>query len=100
MYKNTDYLLRRYAEKKEAIKQRLEDFKTAYNGSEEDIFAELAFCLFTPQSKAKLCDAAVKKLREKGLLLSGSENALGFRTRRQSTLLQQEALSITGTEFL
>lgn len=40
--------------------------------TDNDIFAELAFCIFTPQSKAVSCDAAVKNLKSKKLLLKAS----------------------------
>ncbi len=58
--------------KKESIEKRLSEFRE--EKSEEDVFAELVFCLLTPQSKARICDRAVKKLIEKKLLLSGSED--------------------------
>ena len=41
------------------------------NGSEEDIFAEVAFCVLTPQSKARNAWTAINNLRENGLLLDG-----------------------------
>ncbi|NPV01798.1 MAG: N-glycosylase/DNA lyase [Brevinematales bacterium] len=37
----------------------------------EELFAELAFCLCTPQSNAHSCSAAVERLRDTGLLTSG-----------------------------
>jgi len=40
--------------------------------SRDDVLFELLFCLCTPQSKAPVCRAAISKLREKGLLNSGS----------------------------
>jgi len=42
------------------------------NASEEEMFAELAFCLFTPQSKAVSCWAAVNELADKGILFTAS----------------------------
>ncbi len=41
-------------------------------GTDDDIFSELAFCIFTPQSKAKNCWKTVNTLKEKKLLYSGS----------------------------
>src|SRR3989338_88260 len=58
-----------YLQKKEAIEKRLLEFRQ--ERSEDEIFSELVFCLLTPQSRARNCDKAVKKLIEKGLLLSG-----------------------------
>jgi len=55
------------------IEARLRDFGRIWQeGSEEDLFAELAFCLLTPQSRARTCWPAVERLREKGLLFSGT----------------------------
>ena len=58
-----------YSGVKGKIDSRLSEFKRR---SEEAIFLELCFCLFTPQSKAKSCWAAVERLRESGLLYSGT----------------------------
>lgn len=53
---------------KKDIKLRLDDFSAIWEkGSEEDIFYELMFCLMTPQSKAELCWASVKRVREKDI---------------------------------
>ena len=61
-----------YKKKKKEIKERLEFFRNVWNtGNEEDIHAELSFCILTPQSKAKNAWAAITTLRENGVLLSG-----------------------------
>lgn len=66
-----------YFKRRGEIENRLKDFKTLLReGSEEDIFAELVFCLLTPQSKAKTCWAAVENLRNKNLLLRGDKNQI------------------------
>jgi N-glycosylase/DNA lyase len=62
------YLKNSYAARKSEISKRLHDFKKPKN--DEELFAELAFCLLTPQSRAKLCWSAVEKLKEKRLLHS------------------------------
>jgi len=62
----------KYENKKFEIKKRLEDFKMMINEPEEKIFAELSFCLCTPQSKAILCDAAVKSLENNRMLFAGN----------------------------
>ena len=57
------------------IQSRLREFDSVLKtGDEESIFAELVFCILTPQSKAKLCWAAVKRLLDTGLLLAGTED--------------------------
>lgn len=62
-----------YRLKKSAISSRLREFRNLWlHGADEDIFAELAFCLFTPQSKAKSCWDATERLKEQNLLFEGS----------------------------
>jgi N-glycosylase/DNA lyase len=57
------------------IQSRLQEFDSVLKtGDEESIFAELVFCILTPQSKAKSAWAAVKRLLDTGLLLTGTED--------------------------
>ncbi len=65
-----------YNNRKDVIKQRIRDFEAMRGKSDEEIFEELVFCLMTPQSKARTCDKAVKKLKEKSLLFRASEENL------------------------
>lgn len=66
-----------YQNIKNDIITRLSEFKEIWeNGTEEDIFCELVFCLFTPQSKAKSCAGAVEKLVDKNLIFNGSRTEL------------------------
>jgi len=59
------------------IQARLDEFsRTREVGTDEDIFAELAFCILTPQSKATSCWAAVERLREKNLFLRRDVNRI------------------------
>jgi N-glycosylase/DNA lyase len=61
-----------YSTTKDQIELRLNEFKQILKaGSDEDIFAELVFCILTPQSKAKSCWSAVKNLLFSDLLLKG-----------------------------
>jgi N-glycosylase/DNA lyase len=60
-----------YREKKDAIQKRLADFRQVMQWSDDDVFAELSFCLLTPQSSAKLCWEAVTALKTQSLLLKG-----------------------------
>lgn len=59
-------LITLYQEKKETIKQRLNDFKKI--DKEEDLFYELCFCILTPQSKAKLCWKSIGDLKKNDFL--------------------------------
>lgn len=61
-----------YAAWRPAIEGRLEDFAAVWRrGRDEELFAELAFCLCAVQTGARRCDAAVRDLAERGLLLAG-----------------------------
>ncbi len=62
-----------YQKIKPQIVARLNEFKSIWeNGSEEKIFAELVFCLLTPQSKAKICWNCVENIIKKDLLINGN----------------------------
>lgn len=69
-------LLKLYEIKKYEIKKRLDEFKTAFNQSDEKLFSELAFCILTPQSKATTADNIIKKLEKTNLLLHGTEDQI------------------------
>ncbi|MEM5879051.1 MAG: N-glycosylase/DNA lyase [Candidatus Aenigmatarchaeota archaeon] len=74
-----DELKKLYEEKNEEIRQRLLEFKQIINESNERIFAELAFCICTPQSKALDAWESISKLVKNGLLYRGSaEQILPF----------------------
>jgi len=60
-----------YQERKEAIQKRLAEFRQVMHWKDEEVFAELCFCLLTPQSSAKVCWEAVTVLKERTLLLKG-----------------------------
>ncbi len=65
----------------------MDDFENIWERKDPyEIFRELVFCLFTPQSKARICWETVEELVEKGLLLDGckediSENICRVRFR-------------------
>jgi len=66
-----------YLTKKKDILSRLEEFRKVWSsGDEEEIFYELAFCLLTPQSKAKSCWAAISSMREEDILLHGTTDEI------------------------
>ncbi|MEM7821732.1 MAG: N-glycosylase/DNA lyase [Candidatus Aenigmatarchaeota archaeon] len=77
--KKIDELVGLYEEKKEEIRRKLLEFKQMINEDNEKIFAELAFCICTPQSKAKDAWESINKLVENGLLYRGTvEQILPF----------------------
>ncbi len=66
-------LLKDYSNRKKEIKQRLRDFKEMYKRSNDDIFAELCFCILTPQAKAVVCDEAINRLKRRKFLVNGTQ---------------------------
>ncbi|MEM5812399.1 MAG: N-glycosylase/DNA lyase [Candidatus Aenigmatarchaeota archaeon] len=69
-------LQKSYLSRKAEIRKRLSEFRSVWKQSDERIFAELAFCLCTPQSKAKSCWDAVSSLKDSGTLYKGSEEEI------------------------
>jgi len=66
-----------YLSIKERITKRLDEFRRIWNeGSEEDIFVELIFCILTPQSKAKICWVAIENICDKKLLKNCLNNKI------------------------
>lgn len=63
-----------YASVQHKIEKRLKEFhRNLSTKSEVELFAELVFCLLTPQSKAKTCWQVVENLSRKNLLLNGNK---------------------------
>ena len=69
-------LLAKYARKRYEIAARLAHFEQVGKKGGRTLFEELCFCLLTPQSKARLCDAAICELKEKKLLFDGDAAAI------------------------
>lgn len=94
-----DELRKLYQERRDAIRTRLSEFKQVLQRSEEEVFAELCFCLLTPQSSAKTCWDAVTRLRERNLLLKGSQkdiepvlNSVRFNDSKARYIVQARAM--------
>jgi len=62
--------------KREAIRKRLQEFKNLANESDERLFAEMAFCICTPQSRAISAWAAIEAVAKNNYLFNGSENVI------------------------
>lgn len=102
-------LEKRYFEKKEDIKKRLEEFKTVWReGNNRDIHVELSFCILTPQSKAKNAWQAITTLRDNGLLFQGSAdeiveylNIVRFKNNKAKYLVElREQMKDTNGELI
>lgn len=69
-------LIAAYKAKRLEIRRRLREFAVVLSQSEKRVFAELCFCICTPQSKAVACDKAVNSLEKSGELFTGSFMAI------------------------
>ncbi len=90
-----DQIKETYEEITPIIESRIEDFNEIWEEGDERIFYEMVFCLFTPQSKAKVCWDTVKELKENHLLLEGCKekisekiNRVRFRNNKASYLVE------------
>lgn len=85
-----------YKEKKSEITSQINKFiDTWANGTDEALFSELAFCILTPQSKAKTCWAIIEHLKETGTLFNGDKKEISsalktvrFHNNKSKYLLQ------------
>lgn len=72
-----------YASKKGDIKNRLAEFKQLWQAADDKkVFAELAFCLCTPQSKATAADLAIRRAVEANVLYEGKPEEISFHLTR------------------
>lgn len=69
-------LMKYYQTKKNEIRKKLREFEDALNQSDEKVFAELCFCICTPQSNATLCDESITALERRNLLLKGNADQI------------------------
>jgi len=77
MIKDIHSLKQYYQKIRGQILKRLKEFKkVGFNGTEKDIFSEFAFCLLTPQSKAKTCWAAIMELQKDNILFCGDVDGI------------------------
>lgn len=74
--KDISKLLESYKKKKKDIKKRLQEFKEVLDQTDEKIFAELAFCICTPQTKATSAWDAITALVKNGYLYTRSERMI------------------------
>ncbi len=66
-----------YNKIKPGILNRIIEFRSIWNEADEKrLFQELAFCILTPQSKAKNAWKAVSSLYESGFLFNGTHNEI------------------------
>lgn len=66
-----------YENIKDRIESRLEDYRRVWReGDNKAVYCELAFCILTPQSKAKNAWKAISELRDSKILFTGTEDEI------------------------
>jgi N-glycosylase/DNA lyase len=78
------------------IEKQIANFKSIWKrGSKEELFTELAFCILTPQSKARSGWQAICNLKDKNLLLCGKYsdinkelNIVRFKNKKAEYLIE------------
>jgi N-glycosylase/DNA lyase len=66
-----------YAHKQEEIRLRLGEFRGIWRtGTEEEIFAELVFCILTPMARGKMCCVAVENMVRTNVLFTGDSTQI------------------------
>ncbi len=75
-------LMRAYEEVRELIERRLAEFRSVDRRDAVRLFEELAFCVMTPQSRARAAVRAVEELKSRGLLLGGGPEEVAEVLRR------------------
>lgn len=98
-----------YESIKSKIEERLEEFRRVWReGDNKDIFCELAFCILTPQSKARNAWKAISDLRDSNVLFTGSEedivpylNIVRFnKTKAKNLYILREQMTNENGEFI
>jgi N-glycosylase/DNA lyase len=94
-YRDIDLILKEYRLKKRAIGKRLKGFDKRNTFSEKRLFEELAFCIFTPGSKALNGNRAVKELKKRRLLFGGNRYNIAKALRGIVRFHNNKALYLT-----
>ncbi len=97
-----------YAARKNEIIERLKEFRQCRSKSnDEEIFSELAFCLLTPQSKARSCWKAISQMNEDDVLLKGDadrikailKKGVRFHNKKAEYLVRARSLFMKGVRI-
>lgn len=93
-----------YKKIKKDVDKAVKGYKKAWNGNEKEVFAEVAFCILTPQSKAKNAWQAITNLVNNGLLFDGQSeeiaeylNIVRFKNNKSRYLVElRELMTVDG----
>lgn len=70
-------IMKVYKKIKPVIEERIDGYKGIwFNGNNEDVHKELAFCILTPQSKARGAEKAINGILDAGVFWTGVEDDL------------------------
>jgi len=91
-----DELLSLYRDIRAVIIAQFDEFhRFRSEGTEDELFRELVFCLLTPQSGARRCGAALQLLCDRGLLFDGCKeevsaaiNTVRFKNTKAENILR------------
>ena len=99
-------ILKIHKEIKTGIEKAIKSYKKAWKGTEKEVFAEMAFCILTPQSKAKNAWLAITNLVENGLLYNGKAeemveflNIVRFKNNKSRYLVELRELMTRNGEL-
>ena len=82
-YSGLEELRAEWRERRQEIGARLAEFRRVRHGTDEELFAELAFCLFAIQTSARRSDDAVRALAANDLLWRGTPPKVAAFLRRR-----------------
>jgi len=76
-YERVEEIRALYRAKEGEISRRLEEFKGIWDrGTDEELFAELVYCIITPMARGKMCCAAVDTMVRTGVLFTGTRDQI------------------------
>ncbi len=85
--------------KRQEIELRLNDFKKIWKkGTKKEIFAELVFCILTPQANGKACWSAVENMIRKGVLFTGDRGQIARELSRARFIQKKSAYIVEARE--
>jgi len=88
-----------YNAKRQEIEVRLNDFKKIWKkGTKKEIFAELVFCILTPQANGKACWSAVENMIRKGVLFTGDRGQIAKELSRARFIQKKSAYIVEARE--
>jgi N-glycosylase/DNA lyase len=96
MHPEIGEIIKIYGSIKSDIEKQIANFKAIWKrGNNEELFTELAFCILTPQSKARSGWQAICNLKDKNLLLCGKYsdvnkelNIVRFKNKKAEYLIE------------